>query len=173
MVIQLDGRTAGNGILASALFAAVKSPTSVYELANKSLFLFTPLMAVGIIYIIFACYVFTIWEEKFSGKRLSRYSEQSPSNKQPPDVKSWKQNRERALRNSKLHEHFDRCELLNDLADLEVTIKENQLNRRRMNTRASFDQVSLAGEKNRACLSETGKAKDLDMDHVHRRRYGL
>jgi len=165
MVIQLDGRIFRNGILASALFAAVKSPTSVYELANKSLFLLTPLMAVGIIYIIFACYIFTIWEEKFSGTRLSRYSEQSPSNKQPPDVKSWKQNRERTLHNSKLHENFDTCELLNDLADLEVTKKENQLIRKRMNERSPL--IPIPGKKTLAPLSETGKAKDLDMDHVH------
>ena len=147
-------------ILASAL-PTIKSLTSVYELTNS--LIRAPLIVFGIVYILYTYYVYTVWEEEFGGKRFTRCSEHSPSNKQPPDVISFKQNKERILHNAKMHENFDTCSLLNDLRDLEVTKKENEIFRMRMNRTPTLNPNKTAP----ATLHKTAKAKDLDMDHVY------
>ena len=90
--------------------------------------------------------------ENFPGKRLGKGEKASPSNKEPPDIKSWKENKEKTLENSRRHKNFDTCELLHDLADLVKVKKRNNLLRQSM-----VLDPSKYVEKN----------KELDMDHVY------
>lgn len=107
---------------------------------------------IGLLYSLFAIYIFKCWEKKFPGKRLTKSHEACPSNKEPPDIKGWEKNREKTLNNSKRHENFDTCELLNDLADLVKVKLRNNIFRKTF----KFDSTKYV-EKN----------KELNMDHVY------
>lgn len=117
-----------------------------------------------VLYGIYAIYIFTVWEKEFAGQRVHRSEKSSPSNKEPPNVKSFEENKNRTLRNAKLHEAFDTCELLNDLADLEVTKKENTILRERLKRSRTLDPFGFAGSKG-SLANEI--APELDMDHVY------
>lgn len=139
----------------------INSSGIVHTLSTIKFAVLTPLMVMVIMYAIYVIYVFTIWQEKFSGQRLNRDNKNSPSYKQPPDIKSWKENKEKTLQNSKLHENFDECELLNGLLNLKVVEKTNRVIRERMSR-----QNTMIGKLSPS-LRKTEKANDLDMDHVH------
>jgi hypothetical protein len=109
-------------------------------------------LGIGVLYGSFAIYIFRKWETNFPGKRLGKGEKASPSNKEPPDIKSWKENKEKTLENSRRHKNFDTCELLHDLADLVKVKLSNSLLRKSM----VLDQSKYV-EKN----------KELDMDHVY------
>ena len=109
-------------------------------------------LGIGVLYGSYAYYIFRLWEKNYPGKRLGKDESASPSNKEPPDIKSWKENKEKTLENSRRHKNFDTCELLHDLADLVKVKKRNNLLRQSM-----VLDPSKYVEKN----------KELDMDHVY------
>jgi hypothetical protein len=121
-----------------------------------------------LLYALYAVYVFQVWSKAFAGHRLSRDKEGSPSNKQPPDIKSFQENKKKTLHNAAFHQAFDTCELLHDLADLEVTKKENQIIRNRMNRTNSLTPAKLKSQELRelGSLADT-KAASLNMDHIY------
>ena len=108
----------------------------------------------------YVLYVYKQWEKHFSGHRVQREHDLCPSHKEQPDVKHFRENKERVVNNSKYHENFDSCELLNDLQDFEATSANNKILRdrkKRLNkigTRLSF-------------INHDEKAQELDMDHVY------
>ena len=44
---------------------------------------------IAVVLVFYAHWVFTVWEEKIVGHRLTRMSADSPSNKQPPDIRRY------------------------------------------------------------------------------------
>jgi len=58
--------------------------------------------AIAVVFATYAYWVFTVWEENFSGHRLTRTSQNCPSNKQPPTIQRYVVRR-RATRTRKSH----------------------------------------------------------------------
>ena len=87
-----------------------------------------------------------------------------------PPVKSLEQNKELILNNSKLHEQFDTCELLNDVKNMAVTRKENGVIRERAKRTMSLSVSRGLGQKMTGALlgslNMVEAAEELDMDHV-------
>jgi hypothetical protein len=76
------------------------------------------------------------------------------------------ENKARILENSKYHEQFDTCELLNDVPDMAVTKKKNTVFRERAKRSASLSPNMLTGAL-LGSLNMVDKADSLDMDHVY------
>ncbi len=90
-----------------------------------------------------------------------------------PPIKTLEQNKELILNNSKYHEQFDDCELLNDVKTMEVTRKENQVIRERAKRTMSLSMkgaMGHLGEKTTGALlgslNHVEAAEELNMDHV-------
>ena len=49
----------------------------------------------------YVLYVYRQWEKHFSGHRVQRENDLCPSNKVQPDVKHFRENKERVMNNSK------------------------------------------------------------------------
>lgn len=127
-------------------------------------YLFIPVF----VYAGYGVYVFKVWSKAFAGQRVARDQQMCPSNKQPPDVKSFYENKQKTLRNAAFYEAFDTCELLHDLAVLEVTKKENTIIRDRMNRTNSLTPAKLKSNEMRKLGSlSNAKAASLNMDHVY------
>lgn len=123
-------------------------------------FLLVPLC----LYTLYAVYVFFLWEKSFAGQRLRQSQTNCPSNKLPPNVKSFEENKKRTLDNSAFHEAFDTCELLHDLADLKALKKENSFIRRKVARSTTSDPH--ASKERRGSLAQQ-KAHELHMDHIY------
>ena len=106
----------------------------------------------GLIYTSYAIWVyFRIYLRDFAdGERLPRNHAMCPTSvaKDPPDVRSWKDNQQRILDASKLHpSNFATCKLLNDV---KVVDHDKQIHRK------TLDRPPLKR-----------KASRLDMDHIY------
>ena len=117
-----------------------------------------------LIFLLYAYYVYQIWELHFGRKRVSRREAYSPSNMQPPDVKTFEHNRDRILKAADLHPvNFDTCELLHPLAkNMKKAEKEKATNEAR---RKAARLNSLTPNGDGSLSFET--AAELDMDHVY------
>jgi len=129
--------------------------------------LMTVVLSIGCLWIAYAIWVFFQWEEQFSMQRVTRRDENCPSNKLPPDVKSWQENKAKTLENSRKHKCFDTCELLHPLADLEVVKRENDLIRQKAREmRTNSLTPGFLSKKDIGSLS-TEQASELNMDHIY------
>ena len=108
----------------------------------------------------YVLYVYKQWEKHFSGHRVQREHDLCPSHKEQPDVKHFRENKERVVNNSKYHENFDSCELLNDLQDFEATSANNKILRDR---KKRLNKIGTRLSK----FNHDEKAQELDMDHVY------
>ena len=124
------------------------------------------------LYLLYAFWVFKKWNQDFSGHRTTRRNKNSPSNRKMPPIKTLEENKKLILNNSKHHEQFDTCELLNDVKDMEVTRKKNQIIRERAKRTMS---LSVNAAKKRlgsvtgallGSLNMVEAAEELDMDHM-------
>ncbi|KAL7491472.1 hypothetical protein ACHAWT_001019, partial [Skeletonema menzelii] len=97
-------------------------------------------------------------------------------NRAMPPIKTLEQNKELILNNSKLHEQFDTCELLNNVKTMAVTRKENKVIRERAKRTMSlsvskFEQMRGLGQKMTGALlgslNMVEAADELNMDHVY------
>jgi hypothetical protein len=113
-----------------------------------------------------------MWNTDFSD-RTTRRSKNSPSNRSMPPIKALEQNKELILNNSKLHEQFDTCELLNDVKTMEVTRKENKVIRERAKRTMSLSVSKMGGLGQQmtgallGSLNMVEAAEELNMDHVY------
>ncbi len=89
-----------------------------------------------------------------------------------PPIKTLEENKKLILNNSKHHEQFDTCELLNDVKTMEVTRKENNIIRERAKRSMSLS-VKVKGRVGEmmtgallGSLNHVEVADELDMDHV-------
>lgn len=132
----------------------------------------TGLLAFAVVYLFYVYWVFKEWNIHFSGHRTTRRDKNNPSNRKMPPIKTLQENKEMILNNSKHHEQFDTCELLNDVKNMEVTRKENQVIRQRAKRTMSLSVKALGhlGEKMTGALlgslNHVEAAEELNMDHV-------
>jgi len=127
------------------------------------------LLVLGFLYIRFAYYVFTVWENDIAEKRVSRRDQYSPSNKLPPDIKSFESNKQRTQDNAKLHENFDNCELLNEFVGKDGMKKRtNDLFRERAKRSNSLTPGAVVKARTtiKTSLDDVGQAEELNMDHI-------
>lgn len=128
------------------------------------------ILALSIVYLFYAFYVFGKWTESFSGHRVSRRHDQSPSNRLLPDIKKLEENKARIQENAKYHEQFDDCELLHHLQDMKITKKENAKFRERARAIPSLTPGKLRDSEIGTALGSLNmveQAKELDMDHIY------
>ena len=81
-----------------------------------------------------------------------------------PPVKTLDENKESIMNNSKLHAQFDTCELLNDVKDMAVTRKKNEVIRERAKRAMSLSAGKFGSL--RGSLNMVEAADELDMDHM-------
>mmetsp|Transcript_4419 Transcript_4419/g.5110 ORF Transcript_4419/g.5110 Transcript_4419/m.5110 type:complete len:503 (-) Transcript_4419:100-1608(-) len=148
--------------ITSTLMEALWFPLLFVKTYKESVAIYYLAIA-GILYLIYASYIFTIWEKNFATKRLPRSCKDNPSNKQPPLIKTWQYNKERTLQNSKEHKNFDGCELLHDLKDLKMIKKKNEAFRAKVERTNSLTPGKIIGK---GSLSND-LAKELNMDHIY------
>ena len=130
------------------------------------------LLAFTVFYLVYLFWVFKEWNTHFSGHRTTRRDKNSPSNRKMPPIKTLEENKKLILNNSKHHEQFDTCELLNDVKTMEVTRKENHIIRERAKRSMSLS-VKVKGRVGEmmtgallGSLNHVEVADELDMDHV-------
>ncbi|CAJ1950906.1 unnamed protein product [Cylindrotheca closterium] len=104
-----------------------------------------------------------------SGQRVTRRNKSSPSNLKLPDMKRMSENKQRIVENSKFHELFDDCELINSMFGLKETKRRNSLFRERAMRTISLTPGKLASLRGSVMgsLNMVEPAKELDMDHVY------
>mmetsp|Transcript_22443 Transcript_22443/g.35218 ORF Transcript_22443/g.35218 Transcript_22443/m.35218 type:complete len:509 (+) Transcript_22443:65-1591(+) len=131
------------------------------------------LLAFTVFYLVYLFWVFKEWNTHFSGHRTTRRDKNSPSNRKMPPIKTLEENKKLILNNSKHHEQFDTCELLNDVKTMEVTRKENHIIRERAKRSMSLS-VKVKGRVGEmmtgallGSLNHVEVADELDMDHVY------
>ena len=87
-----------------------------------------------------------------------------------PPIKTLEANKTLILNNSKHHAQFDTCELLNDVIDMGVTRKKNQVIRERVKRTMSLSAgIEAVGNLTGALLGSLNMveaADELDMDHM-------
>ena len=149
---------------------------------------YCPAVAVGLLslFLLYAYYVYQIWEVNFGRKRVSRRQFSSPSNMQPPDVKTFEQNKDNILKAANLHAvNFDTCELLHPLAknmkksEKDKATQEARRKATRLNSMTPWTMKQAATRvisalRSRSFLTDENEgslsnetAKELDMDHVY------
>jgi len=99
--------------------------------------------------------------------RVTRRDDKCPSNKLPPDVKSWKENKAKTLDNSRKHKAFDTCELLHPLADLEIVKRENDIVRERAREMRTNSLTPGGAFSKMVGSLSTEHARELNMDHIY------
>lgn len=149
-------------MIARATFAGLLS-YCLYQFPFQTLL---TILALGFFYGLYTIYAFTHWSKHFAGQRVTRGNKNCPSNRELPDIKSLEFNKHRILENSKYHEQFDDCELLNDIPRMEVTRKENKVIRERAKRSGSLTANKLTGGI-LGSLNEVEQAEELDMDHIY------
>eukprot|EP00984_Skeletonema_dohrnii_P007900 scaffold2911_cov159-Skeletonema_dohrnii-CCMP3373.AAC.8 len=153
-------------MIGRAIIAALLS-CGLYQLPIPTLI---GLIALTLVYMCYVYWVFKRWNQEFSGHRTTRGHKHSPSNRIMPPIKTSDENKKSILNKSKLHEQFDTCELLNDVQDMEVTRKENQIIRERARrTSKLLSEKSIRdmnGAFNNKSLNMVEEAEELDMDHM-------
>ena len=82
-----------------------------------------------------------------------------------PPVKTLDENKTLIINNSKHHEQFDTCELLNFVEDMEVTRRKNNIFRERARRTMSLTVGKLTGAL-LGTLNMVEAAAELDMDHM-------
>jgi len=111
------------------------------------------------------------WNEKFGSARTSRRNKHSPSNKAPPDIKAWQDNKNKILDSASLHDaNYGDCELLYPLADSKPSTKGEKSNERvlrRAKATGSFSIPADGSKSSNGSLNTTEKAACLDMNHVY------
>ena len=151
-------------MIARAIIAALLT-CGLYQIPITTL---VGLLAATFFYLFYVFWVFKQWNANFSGHHTTRRNKSSPSNRSLPPIKTLDENKEMILNNSKHHEQFDTCELLNDVMTMDVTRKKNQVIRERMKRTASLS-VTCLGKLTGALLGSLNMvepADDLDMDHM-------
>ena len=123
------------------------------------------IVVLAVIYLVYVFWVFKKWNKDFSGHRITRRHKYSPSNRQMPPVKTLDENKKLIINNSKHHEQFDTCELLNFVEDMEVTRKKNNIFRGRAKRTMSLTAGKLTGAL-LGTLNMVEAAAELDMDHM-------
>lgn len=80
-----------------------------------------------------------------------------------------KENQQRIIENSKYHEQFDDCELINSIYNLKETKKRNSLFRERAMRTNSLTPAKLKSMRGSVIgsLNLVEPAPELDMDHVY------
>ena len=153
-------------MIAKAILAALMS-SAFYGLYHVPIPTLVGLLAFTLFYLVYVAWVFKKWNADFSGHRTTRRNKNSPSNRSMPPIKSLEKNKELILNNSKLHEQFDTCELLNDVKTMAVTRKENKVIRQRAKRTMS---LRCLGQKMTGALlgslNMVEAADELNMDHV-------
>jgi len=154
-------------MIGRAIIAALLS-FGLYQLPIPTL---TGLLALTLAYLCYVYWVFKRWNQEFAGYRTHRGHKHSPSNRTLPPIKTLDEAKELILNNSKLHEQqFDTCELLNDVQDMEVTRKENQIIRERARRTSKLLSEKSIRDMNGAfknkSLNMVEEAEELDMDHM-------
>lgn len=153
-------------MIARTIITAILS-CGLYQVTMPTL---VGLLALSTAYLLYVFWVFKKWNADFSGHRINRGHKHCPSNRMMPPVKTLEENKKSILHNSKYHANFDGCELLNDVKDMAVTRKENQVIReiaKRSNSlrvsQKGFRQMTgpLLGD-----LNMVEEAEELDMDHM-------
>jgi len=133
---------------------------NIVDIVSSSLKLF------ALIYISYVYYVYKNYEKNLGGKRLSRRDNDCPSNKQPPDIVHFDQNKKRVLNVARYHKNFDTCELLHNLEELEVTSRENKNFRARYQRSQTLSTLSSKSVIARGSLSDE-RSDELNMDHIY------
>jgi len=145
----------------AALFAC-----GLYQVTMPTL---VGLLALALAYLLYVFWVFKKWSTDFAGHRTTRGHKHCPSHRMMPPVKTLEEIKKSILNNSRYHANFDDSELLNDVKDMAVTRKKNQVIReiakRSHSLRVSqkgFGQMTgaLLGK-----LNMVEEAEELDMDH--------
>ena len=156
-------------MIATAIIAALLL-SGLYQVPIPTLL---GLLAFTVIYLFYVFWVFKEWNKHFSGHRTTRRDKNSPSNRKMPPIKTLEENKELILDNSKHHEQFDTCELLNDVKTMEVTRKENEVIRQRAKRTMSLsvkNAMAHVGEKMTGALlgslNHVEAAEELNMDHM-------
>jgi len=153
-------------MIGRAIIAALMS-CGLYQIPIPTLI---GLLALTLAYLCYVYWVFKKWNLEFSGHRTTRGHKHSPSNRIMPPIKTSDENKKSILNKSKLHEQFDTCELLNDLQDMEVTRKENQIIRERARRTSKLLSEKSIRDMNGALhksLNMVEEAEELDMDHIY------
>eukprot|EP00984_Skeletonema_dohrnii_P018830 scaffold8903_cov157-Skeletonema_dohrnii-CCMP3373.AAC.10 len=151
-------------MIGRAIIAALLS-CGLYQVPFPTL---VGLLALTFVYLFYVFWVFKKWNKDFSGHRTTRRSKHSPSNRSMPPIKTLDENKELILNNSKHHAQFDTCELLNDVKDMAVTRKKNEVIRERAKRTMSLS-VGKVGNLTGALLGSLNMvdaADELDMDHM-------
>lgn len=107
-----------------------------------------------VVFGLYAHAVFLRWEKDFSGSRLARINENSPSNKHRPDVASFDEMQSTIVANSESHKAFATCELIADVKTQQKNWRENAVIRERAKA------IPYMG-----VLEGNQKAEELNMDH--------
>jgi len=153
-------------MIGRAIIAALLS-CGLYQLPIPTLI---GLLALTLVYMCYVYWVFKRWNQEFAGYRTHRGHKHSPSNRTLPPIKTSDENKKSILNNSKLHKQFDTCELLNDVQDMEVTRKENQIIRERARRTSKLLSEKSIRDMNGAfknkSLNMVEEAEELDMDHM-------
>ena len=153
-------------MIGRAIIAALLS-CGLYQLPIPTLI---GLLALTLVYMCYVHWVFKRWNQELSRHRTTRGHKHSPSNRTLPPIKTSDENKKSILNNSKLHKQFDTCELLNDVQDMKVTRKENQIIRERARrTSKLLSEKSIRdmnGAFNNKSLNMVEEAEELDMDHM-------
>ena len=124
------------------------------------------------LYFLYAFYVYTVWDKHFGGKRVGRGAETCPSNRKPPDIKTYEQNRKNILDAAELHpDNYASCELLNPLMKNKSSAQKRdgvEKAWKRNVERSGHLKWSKSNllDENYGKLSEK-KADNLNMDHVY------
>mmetsp|Transcript_14559 Transcript_14559/g.24469 ORF Transcript_14559/g.24469 Transcript_14559/m.24469 type:complete len:506 (-) Transcript_14559:1715-3232(-) len=153
-------------MIGRAIIAALLS-CGLYQVPIPTL---VGLLALTFVYLSYVFWVFKKWNKDFSGHRTTRRNKYSPSNRSMPPVKTLDENKKLILNNSKHHAQFDTCELLNDVKDMAVTRKKNEVIRERAKRTMSLSVGKVAGKMTGALLGSLNMvdaAEELDMDHIY------
>jgi hypothetical protein len=121
-------------------------------------------LALIFMYLLYVHWVFKKWNKDFAGHRTTRRNKYSPSNRSMPPVKTLEENKELILNNSKNHAEFDAWELLNDVKDMAVTRKKNEVIRERAKRTTSLSTGEFGSLHGSLNMDEA--ADELDMDHM-------
>jgi len=146
-------------MIGRAIIAALLS-CGLYQVPIPTL---VGLLALTFAYLIFVCWVSSRWNRDYAGHRTTRRNKHSPSNRSTPPIKTLDEAKETILNNSKHHEQFDTCELLNYVKEMEVTRKQNQVIRERAKRSNSLSVGKLTGAL-LGSLNMVEPADELDMD---------
>jgi len=111
---------------------------------------------IAVVLVFYAHWVFTVWDENIGGHRLTRISEDSPSNKQPPNTRSFSVVQSTIIAYAELHEAYSKCELVADVKDKRKNWRETAVLRDRAKA------VPFLG-----AMDGEVKADALNMDHVY------